>query len=306
MARLYDPIGLLGPMILWAKCLMQRLWIERLDWDTPLPMEMASRWLSFIAKLDDLSRLSLPRYIFARESQDLQLVGFADASQLGYAATVFLREVDKQGVIQLYFVACKTKVVPLKSASTDLSLTIPRLELCAALLLSRLMSQILRILHDQINIARVCAWTDSTIVLAWLTAEQKSFKIFVTNRVAKIQNLLPQCDWAHVDTTENPADPASRGLFPDDLVSCSLFRYGPTFLFYPENQWPSVAVSDVLPEQQPEYKGSVKCVLICQEDDSFIKRFSSLCRMQRVLAYCLRFADRSRRHPITSGPAKMF
>lgn len=144
--------------------------------------------------------------------------------------------VDQDGKVQVYFLTCKTKVAPLKSSSTDMSLTIPRLEFCAALLLSRLLSLCLRTLQDKVKITRVRAWTDSTIVLSWLTAEQRLFKIFVTNRVSKIRSLVPQCEWAHVNTSENPADSASRGLLPDALVACLSFLHGPKFLQYPECQ----------------------------------------------------------------------
>lgn len=255
-------------------------------------------WLSFLSKLSDLSYLTLPRHISVNKSQEIQLVGFADASQLGYAATVFLPVLDSQRVAKIYFVTCRTKVTRLKSSANDLSLTIPRLELCAALLLSRFLYQRLQVLKDKINNVRVRAWTDSTIVLAWFTAKQKLFKIFVTNRVAKIRNLLPQCEWAYVDTTENPADPASRRLLPDALRSCSLFLHGPKFFYYSDDQWPSVVISDIKPVQLSEYKVSKKCVFIVREDEDFTKRFSSL---RRTLAYCLRFADRARQRPIVTG-----
>jgi len=116
------------------------------------------------------------------------------------------------------------------------------------------MPHYLHILQDQITITRVRAWTDSTIVLAWLTAEQKLFKIFVTNRVAKIQELLPQCEWGHVETTENSADHASRGLIPDALISCTLFLQEARFLYHPKEKWLSVSAPEIKIEQLSEYK----------------------------------------------------
>jgi len=303
VARFYDPIGALGPMVFWAKCLMQRLWMDKLDWDAPLSSALTSLWQGFIDKLPDLACLSLPRHIAVVNSPEIQLLGFADASQVGYAATVYLRVVDQSANIRVYFLACKTKVAPLKSTSTDMSLTIPRLELCAALLLSRLLSQRLKVLQDRIKITRVRAWTDSTIVLSWLTAEQRLFKIFVTNRVSKIRNLVPQCEWAHIGTANNPADPASRGLLPDALVACSSFLHGPEFLQYPEEQWPVVITSTIDPAELPDFKRPSKNVLLARQvDDSLIQRFSVLRKMQRVLAYCLRFADKARKRPVVSGP----
>lgn len=127
----------------------------------------------------------------------------------------------------------KTKVAPLKASTTDASLTIPRLELCAALLLAQLLHRIHATLSSFIVISKVQAWNDSSIVLLWLNADQKMFKVFVTNRIAKIRTLIPSCIWSHVSTKENPADPSSRGLLANDLVASSLHWEGPTFIHLP-------------------------------------------------------------------------
>jgi hypothetical protein len=206
---LYDPIGALGPAIFWAKCVIQELWIQRLDWDVVPPTPIVNKWMTFTTELPLLSELSLPRYIDIGHEKSIQLIGFADASQKGYAAVVYLRVVDVHEVVSIHFITCKSKVAPLKSSNADSTLTIPRLELCAALLLAQLLSHQLEVLQNVVRIVRVRAWTDSTIVLAWLTTEQKQLKIFVTNRVAKIRSLIPTCEWAHVRSGDNPADPAS-------------------------------------------------------------------------------------------------
>ncbi|XP_050063173.1 uncharacterized protein LOC126552505 [Aphis gossypii] len=227
LARLYDPIGTLGPMVFWAKCLMQELWRQGLNWDTPISNEISSKWNMFIEELTSLVHLKLLRHISIGKCIKAQLVGFADASQRGYAATVFLRVTDNQGLINVHFIACKSKVAPLKTSKIDKSLTIPRLELCAALLLARLLSHKMSLLKELVSVQSIKAFSDSTIVLSWLKAEPKDFKIFVTNRVNKIKELLPQCEWNHVKTTENAADPASRGLLPSQLVASQLHLNGP-------------------------------------------------------------------------------
>lgn len=78
--------------------------------------------------------------------------------------------------------------------------------------------------------------TDSAVVLSWLTREQNQFKVFVTNRVAQIKMLVPECEWAHVGTKDNPADPASRGMLPKDLLSCTQYLVGPKFLRQDDSQ----------------------------------------------------------------------
>ncbi|XP_022182590.1 uncharacterized protein LOC111042326 [Myzus persicae] len=192
LARLYDPIGTLGPMVFWAKCLMQELWCQGLNWDTPISKEISSKWNVFIEELTSLEHLKLFRHISIVNCIKVQLIGFADASQRGYAATVFLQVMDNQSFINVHFIACKSRVAPLKTSKIDKSLTILRLELCAALLLARLMSHKMSLLKELVYVQGIKAFTDSTVILAWLKAKPNDFKIFVTNSVNKIKELLPQ------------------------------------------------------------------------------------------------------------------
>jgi len=305
IARLYDPVGALGPVVFWAKCLMQELWMQKLGWDTSPPTQLVDKWNTFISEFPTLAQVTLTRHVDIRCSKQVELIGFSDASQKGYAANVYLRVVDQRNVVKVHFIACKTKVAPLKCSDTDPSLTIPRLELCAALLLARLISHQYTVLQSFTKIDRVRAWTDSTIVLSWLHADQKQFKIFVTNRVSKIKSLTPGCEWAHVRTMNNPADPASRGLFPSELISNSLHFHGPEFLLQSDHLWPVSTMSELtLPpiDQLPETKCTANVLHIHEETncESIIQRFSSLSKLQRVLAYCFRFARR-RNSPKISG-----
>jgi len=307
IARLYDPIGAIGQSIFWAKCIIQELWIQKLHWDASPPTQLVDKWKTFTSEFNTLSQVMLTRHIDIRLSKHVELIGFADASQKGYAATVYLRVVDQNNVVKVHFIACKTKVAPLKLSNIDTSLTIPRLELCAALLLARLISHQYTILQNFARIDCIRAWTDSTIVLSWLHADQKQFKIFVTNRVAKIKALTPDCEWAHVRSTDNPADPASRGLLPSELISNSLHFRGPEFLFQPDDHCPVSTLSELtLPpiEQLPETRCTTNVSHLHEEKncESIIQRFSSLSRLQRVLAYCFRFIENSRRRQVNFGP----
>lgn len=305
LARFYDPIGALGPMIFWAKCLMQELWCQGLDWDAIVPENISSKWKAFLSELPSLVQLTLPRQIAIDRAANVQLVGFSDASQKGYAASVFLRVEDDQGFARVYFIACKSKVAPLKAAKTDMSLTIPRLELCAALLLARLLAHEFSVLKELVPIQSVRAFSDSTIVLAWLKAEPKEFKVFVSNRIVKIKELLPQCEWNHVKSAENAADPASRGLLPRELVACGLHLGGPEFLRKSAEQWSNHLTAKIRPDQLPEFKKQGKSILHAHTGNGLeevLRRFSSLTKMQRTLAYVVRFADSCRRKTVERGP----
>ena len=159
-----------------------------------------------------------------------QLHGFSDASEAAYSAVVYLRTVDTEGNIKTSLVSSKTKVSPIKRQ------TIPWLELCGALLLAKLLNHITRIL--EILMIDLYAWTDSTIVLSWLTGSPCRFKTFVGNRVSQIVDLLPPDRWRHVIGIENPADCASRGLFPSELINHHLWWSGPDWLRSSSDQWP--------------------------------------------------------------------
>lgn len=178
---------------------MQKLWIEKLDWDASPSPDIINKGHNFTTEFPTSSSFSLPRFINVCSSKATQLLGFADASQKGYSVMVYLRVIDMQDEVKIHFLTCKTKVAsPLKISQMDESLTIPRLELCAVLLLVRVLSHQLSVLCDIVTVDCVRAFSDSTIVLAWLNGDQIQFKIFVTNRVAKFRSLLPHCEWAHL------------------------------------------------------------------------------------------------------------
>ncbi|XP_022171761.1 uncharacterized protein LOC111034731 [Myzus persicae] len=293
IARLFDPIGALGPMLLWVKYFMQRLWCDKLGWDDPMSPELQSMWQQFCTELPLVFDLNLPRHIDVICHQDVQLLGFADASIKGYAAVVYLRFINAAGDISVKFITCKTKVAPLKSAAANESLSIPRLELCGALLLAQTLHHVQSVLSTEVSISRLRAWSDSSVVLSWLTADPKQFKIFVTNRVAKILQLLPDCVWNYVSTHDNPADPASRGLMPKLMLSSSIYWDGPEFVRLPEDQWPPSKFTPLVSSQLPETRPNVVSMLVANAHPSsldFIGKFSSLGKMLRVLSYVTRIS----------------
>lgn len=63
IARLFDPLGLLSPIIIKAKILMQELWLQKIEWDTQLPQALRDKWNNFIAELPDINNILVPRNI---------------------------------------------------------------------------------------------------------------------------------------------------------------------------------------------------------------------------------------------------
>ncbi|XP_055943741.1 uncharacterized protein LOC129974949 isoform X1 [Argiope bruennichi] len=189
IASLYDPLGLLGPLITKAKIFIQGLWKIKLDWNEKLPSDAMTEWKRFYIKLSEVNNFRIQRFILLPDAIRIEIHGFSDASERAYAAVVYLKCFTQSGQFKTSLVCSKSRVAPLKS------LTIPRLELCAALLLSRLVKKIVPILQLPIDV--ISLWTDSTIVLAWIKTEPYKLKTFVSNRVAEIQTLTSDCHWKH-------------------------------------------------------------------------------------------------------------
>ena len=173
---------------------------------------------------------------------------------------------DSSNDVQTSLVTSKTKVAPIKR------LTIPRLELCGAYLLAQLLHHVRQVF--QIPLSSIYAWTDSTIVLNWLIGDPRRFKTYVGNRVSYIADLISPERWNHVNGVENPADPASRGLFPSELLEYSLWWNGPTWLKLSPADWPKQ--SSLPPNHTHEEEREITLHLISQPCSPVIpfKRYS--------------------------------
>ncbi|GFX91474.1 DUF1758 domain-containing protein [Trichonephila clavipes] len=176
-------------------------------------------WKNFYQKLSKINNFKIPRCILLPATIRIEIHGFSDASERAYAAVVYIKCFNESGQSQTRLLCRKSRAAPLKT------LTIPRLELSAALLLSRLVKKVGPIL--QLPIHKICMWTDSTIALAWIKTEPHKLKTFVSNRVAKIQTLSEDCHWKHVSSKNNPADLISRVCNVDELLENEMWFSGP-------------------------------------------------------------------------------
>ncbi|KMQ91466.1 transposon polyprotein [Lasius niger] len=279
IARLFDPAGWAAPVIIWAKVFLQDLWMSGLDWDQDLPPPLRTRWLHFIATLPELNHLSLPRWTGASDLSSVELHAFSDASERAYAAVVYMRTTKTNGLTRTALLVAKTKVAPTKPVS------IPRLELSGALLAARLLHRVAAGLDLEAH--RLHAWIDAKVVLAWLRSHPSRWKPFVANRVAAIQELVPAQHWRHVPTSENPADLATRGITPNELSSHQLWWMGPSWLEASSSSWPPDDRSS--PEESEESRTYATATHQQAEENELLLRFSSLSRLIRVSAFCLRF-----------------
>ncbi|GBN03968.1 hypothetical protein AVEN_20935-1 [Araneus ventricosus] len=284
IARLYDPLGIIGPVIAKAKIFMQSLWLQKLDWNDNLPTKVLQVWNDFLVKLPAVNEINVPRYILSGDVTKIELHGFSDASERAYGAVIYIRCVTHSGLIQTKLVCSKSRVAPLKP------ITVPRLELSAVLLLGRLMHKIVPVLDLPLD--KICLWTDSKIVLAWLNMQPHMLKTFVSNRVAKIQSLCSNSQWRHVSSKCNPADVLSRGADAKDLRDNDLWWQGPECLLR------NITDPEVYPcpkdktfEQELKRNVTVSCAVTNESDflDKLLNLTNNYSKLIRILSFCCRF-----------------
>jgi hypothetical protein len=209
-----------------VKIIFQQLWKQSIDWDEPLPPDIQRHFMR--ESLFELSNLRIPRCYTPIHFQivDQQLIGFSDASEKAYCGIVYLRSTNTTAEVHISLVMAKTRVAPIKKVS------LPRLELCGALLLAQMMRHLQKILS--IPLLNLHAFTDSSIVLYWIYGTSQRFKTFEANRIAKIQDLIPPQRWKHVDGLQNQADVGSRGILAKEIKEHPLWWTGPDWLNYPK------------------------------------------------------------------------
>ncbi|XP_043064475.1 uncharacterized protein LOC122320347 [Drosophila ficusphila] len=166
IAKLFDPAGWLAPFVVCAKIFMQEIWLQELGWDDKLPSELCQRWHSFLQSYSVLDQVRIPRWVSFRPEFRLEHHGFCDASQKAYGAAIYVR-VEMGHTTMVHLLTAKTRVAPVKTVS------LPRLELCGALLLAEMAEAILPSM-PMLNSSLHC-WTDSTIVALRVLAYVQRF-----------------------------------------------------------------------------------------------------------------------------------
>lgn len=289
IAKIFDPLGLLSIFVVKAKLILQKLWISKLEWDDPVADEVQIMWYKFIKNMNSLTCVEVPRHVMCKNAAHIEIHIFSDASMCAYGTCVFVRSIDPIGEIHVQLLCAKSRVAPLKS------LTIPKLELCGALLSAELGEKVTHSLRC--TVARCVYWTDSMVVLGWLraTAAPKQLKVFVSNRVNKINNLTKDSEWRYVPTDQNPADLISRGVDRMDKKVHRLWWSGPPFLSLSESQWPKVDSNKLNSVNLPEVK-IIGTFVTSMNTTGLIEfeRYSSLHKVQRAMAYVLRFVKNCR------------
>ena len=176
ISSIFDPLGFVAPVLLEGKTILQELCRNNCGWDDPVPDEIQTRWLKWKSELEELQSFATPRCYkpvdFGKVAK-AEIHHFSDASFKGCGQCSYLRLVNEDGQIHCSFVIGKARVIPLKSV------TVPRLELTAAVLSLRISEQLKRELD--IEITDEVFRTDSRVVLDYIANSVRRFHVFVAN-----------------------------------------------------------------------------------------------------------------------------
>ncbi|XP_048514357.1 uncharacterized protein LOC125501757 [Athalia rosae] len=300
ISKLLDPLGVIGPIIVRAKLIMQASWSHDVAWDADLPQELLNEWNDYVDDIQNVGTIQVPRRVIQHEeSSRLSLHGFCDASERAYGACLYIQSEDGDGHKTSSLLCSKSRVAPMKK------ITLPRLELYGAVLLTRLVQAVNETLRIEFGDVRL--WTDSTIVLAWIAKESSHWQTFVANRVSEIQASSSYSQWGHVSGKENPADLVSRGVSCDKLENNALWWAGPSWLqsredthSSPEELNHSDEVQGIINAEAKRKRAIIVNVARCQMNqffEDFTRVYSSISKMERLLAYCQRFIKNCHKKP---------
>lgn len=229
VSSVYDPLGFWSPLTISAKILLQEIWKRNFTWDENLPLEFKQRWLAIASSINQ-AKLEINRSHFGSKNQIHEVHIFVDASQVAFGAVAYFRNSNS-----ISFVMSKARVAPVKGERT-----LPQLELVAAVIGTRLADTIQNALTPLGLQLRFNFWSDSQIVLFWLSKEVSTIKCqFVNNRINEIRSFNQRFNptWRYCPTASNPADLLTRGLNYNRFQASSMWFNGPPWLTS-ENKWP--------------------------------------------------------------------
>ncbi|XP_031351409.1 uncharacterized protein LOC116176791 [Photinus pyralis] len=207
--KLFDPIGIVSPVSIVPRIFMQKIWKNKIDWDTPINEEDRKEVADWCKDIHLLKKVKIPRLLGNVETIKGVHV-FCDASKAAYACVILVVIEDDDRKIDVRFVTSKARVAPK-------NVTIPRLELMAVLIGVRLLKSVLDSMSWKDK--PVFLWSDSTTVIQWIKRNE-AWSIFVKNRVTEIRrNLAPHVTIRHVPGANNPADLPSRGCSTKKIYS---------------------------------------------------------------------------------------
>ena len=260
---------------------MQKIWLEKLDWDDKLPNHLLQKWLTFLANFTNISEIRIPRWIQFSPVREVQLYCFCDDSEKAFATCIYvrIRVIDN---VHTHILTAKSKVVPTKRCHfLDWNYVLLSWWWKWPKFFSR-------------------NWVLTLILHSYGLTPQLSSHVyenhhvsgcFIANRVSTIVQCVGQANWFHVDKHDNPADLATRGLAPKDLVYNDLWWKRPGFISKDPSKWLNSKNEESL-EIVIEKRAIKVHVSFFKNFEDILDRFFNFSRPFRVLSYVYRFTHR--------------
>ena len=291
IAEIWDPLGMLSGVVAGGKLIFQSIVRMKVKWDEKVEdSELANKWHQWLSELGKCDGFCIPRCILPSKGDikdmKFEVCGCGDGSSVACGGAVYLRWYDKdESNVELKFLGAKGKLNPIKGT------TVPRSELCGALLTSKLVHTVESALkntdvNEYYDGKRL--FSDSTTVLSWVKSASIKYKPFVKNKVMECQELHPIQSWNFIPGRDNTsADLISKGCRFKDLEK---IVHGPKMLYLPREKWPSSPN-----DRNEEDIDSEKCAgmnisaTTVEADFIDINRFQSWKKLVRVTAYVNKF-----------------
>ena len=297
-AKIYDPLGCLSLCTINMKLLFQDLCVDKVSWDDELQGDYRERYFQLLKQIEELNCVKIPRCFFEKDRpvKNIEIHGFADASEKAHACVVYLRICYESGETEVRFVTSKAKVNPIKKQS------IPRLELSGACLLAKLVSTVSKLVKEELGQVELSIfyWVDSVSVLCWIQ-NKKPWTQYVRRRVNDILQVSERKQWFFCPGSQNPADLPSRGNFGKHLEANSFWWQGPQFLKQEYSNWPKspteneLADNDIALKEKVKHEPNITHAMSISENDMKyiidIERFGNKRKLLRSLAWVMRFVE---------------
>ena len=121
-SSIFDTSGILAPIILEPKLIIQSLWKQKIDWDGETPTDLKQRFLLWKKKLQSWDAIQIPRWYGLNSSTDAELHIFTDASTFAYYGAVAYFRYNKGNDTRCSFIMSKSRLAPIK----EKTLTVPK------------------------------------------------------------------------------------------------------------------------------------------------------------------------------------
>ncbi|XP_062539024.1 uncharacterized protein LOC134207317 [Armigeres subalbatus] len=263
------------------------VWRSAIGWDDEISDILNNKWEMWLRYLPAVQSVRIPRCyrvsIDLGEDTNVQLHTFVDASEFGYAAVVYLR-FEHKGKVECSIVSAKARVAPLRFVS------IPRLELQAAVIGSRLAETIAKSLSFRID--KRIYWTDSRDVLCWLRSDHRRYSQFVAFRVSELLETTTVSAWRWVGSKDNIADEATKWQRQPGLESSGQWFNGPKFLYEDPEGWPIESTGDR--NTNEEIRAHLLHHIVVPAPVVNVNNFETWKRLLRVTARLFRYVNNLR------------